>query len=133
MAVERLGSGGPWEEIVGYSRVVRAGPFLFVAGTTAMTADGAVQGGASPYDQARYALEGVADALSRVGATLEDVVRTRVYITDADHWEEVARAHREALGEVRPAATMVEVSRLLDPRLVVEVEAMAYVEGGVVT
>jgi len=130
MPVERLSSGGPWEEIVGYSRVVRAGPFLLVAGTTAMTADGAVQGGASPHDQARYALEGVADALSRVGATLDDVVRTRVYITDADHWEEIARAHREALGEVRPAATMVEVSRLLDPRLLVEIEATAYLEGG---
>ncbi|MDQ3607876.1 MAG: RidA family protein [Actinomycetota bacterium] len=130
MPVERLGSGGPWEEIVGYSRVVRAGPFLLVAGTTAMTPDGAVQGGASPYDQARYALEGVAHALSRMGATLNDVVRTLVYVTDAVHWEEVARAHREALGEVRPAATMVEVSRLLDPRLLVEVEAMAYVESG---
>ncbi|MGI9016481.1 MAG: RidA family protein [Euzebya sp.] len=129
MGVERLGSGGPWEDIVGYSRVVRAGPFLFVAGTTAVTAEGAVQGGASPYDQARYALEGVADALSRVGATLSDVVRTRIYLTDADHWEEVARAHREALGQVRPAATMVEVSRLLDPRLLVEIEATAYREG----
>jgi enamine deaminase RidA (YjgF/YER057c/UK114 family) len=129
MGVERLGSGGPWEEIVGYSRVVRAGPFLFVAGTTAVTAEGAVQGGASPYDQARYALEGVAAALSRMGATLDDVVRTRIYLTDADHWEEVARAHRKALGQVRPAATMFEVSRLLDPRLLVEIEATAYREG----
>lgn len=130
MPVERFGSGGPWEEVVGYSRAVRAGPFLLLAGATAVTEAGAIQGGTSAHDQAAYALEGIAHTLSYAGATLDDVVQTRIYVTDADHWEEVARAHREALGKVRPVATMVEVSRLVDPRLLVEIEAVAYVEPG---
>jgi len=127
VSVERFGSGGPWEESVGYSRAVRAGPFVFVAGTTAVTEDGAVLGGGDPYEQARACWAAVEAALVRAGAGLGDVVRTRMYVTDIAHFDEVGRAHRDAFAAVRPATAMVEVSGLADPRLLVEVEATAYV------
>ena len=126
MDVERHGSGGPYEARVGYSRVVRAGDLVVVSGCTAITSDGAVQGGDSAYDQAVAALTAIERALATVGARVDDVVQTRMYVTDIARWEEVGRAHGEVFADVRPAATMVEVSALIDPRLLVEVEAMAH-------
>jgi enamine deaminase RidA (YjgF/YER057c/UK114 family) len=131
MPVERHGSGAPWEATVGYSRVVRAGDLVFVAGTTATMPDGAIAGLGDPYLQTRQAIENVATALAQVGATLADVVRTRIYVTDITAWEEVGRAHAEAFGDVRPVTAMLEVSGLLDPRMLVEIEAEAWMgEGG---
>ena len=124
--IERHGSGAPWEDVAGYSRVVRAGSTVHVAGTTATTADGAVAGVGDAYAQAVQALQNVEAALALVGATLADVVRTRMFVTDISRWEEVARAHGEAFGDVRPVTAMVEVSSLIDPRMLVEIEAEAY-------
>jgi enamine deaminase RidA (YjgF/YER057c/UK114 family) len=125
--IERHGSGAPWEPVVGYSRVVRAGDHVHVAGCTALSEDGVVLGGASAYDQAATALANVERALAQVGATPADVVRTRIYVTDISRWEDVGRAHGEVFGDVRPVTSMVEVSALIDPRMLVEIEADAYV------
>jgi enamine deaminase RidA (YjgF/YER057c/UK114 family) len=130
MAVERHGSGGPWEAAVGYSRVVRAGDLVLVAGTTATMPDGAIAGLGDAYLQTRQAIENVSRALAQVGATPADVVRTRIYVTDITAWEEVGRAHAEAFGDVRPVTAMVEVSALLDPRMLVELEVEAWVGDG---
>lgn len=124
--IERHGSGAPWEPVVGYSRVVRAGPHVHVAGCTALSEDGIVLGGASAYEQAREALANIERALRQAGATLADVVRTRIYVTDIARWQEVGRAHGEVFGDVRPVTAMVEVSALIDPRMLVEIEADAY-------
>jgi enamine deaminase RidA (YjgF/YER057c/UK114 family) len=129
MAVERHGSGTPWEEAVGYSRVVRAGNLVLVAGTTATMPGGAIAGLGDAHAQAGQAIENIASALAQVGATLADVVRTRMYVTDISAWEEVGRAHAEAFGDVRPVTAMLEVSALLDPRMLVEIEAEAWVPG----
>ena len=129
MTVQRHGSGVEWEPIVGYSRVVRAGSHVWVAGCTATTEDGAIAGPGDPYAQAQQALVNVEAALAQVGARLEDVVRTRMFVTDIGRWEEYGLAHGEAFGEIRPASTMVEVSALIDPRMLVEIEADAYVGG----
>src|SRR4051794_4318465 len=126
MAIERHGSGAPWEPVVGYSRVVKAGPTVYVSGCTAIDADGNVVG-QTPYEQAVQTLRNVVEALGRVGATPADVVRTRTYVTDISRWEEVGRAHGEIFADVLPATSMVEVSGLIDPRMVVEIEAVAYV------
>lgn len=121
-----VSSGGPWEPVVGYSRAVRLGDHVSVAGTTAATPDGP-EGGADVSAQTRACLVRIRAALLEAGATLEDVVRTRVFVTDISRWEEVGRVHGEFLGHVRPASTMVEVSRLIEPGLLVEIEADAIV------
>jgi enamine deaminase RidA (YjgF/YER057c/UK114 family) len=126
LTVERHGSGVEWEPIIGYSRVVRAGAQIWVAGCTAITEDGAIAGPGDPYLQAQQALTNVEAALTTVGARLEDVVRTRMFVTDISQWEAVGRAHGEAFGEIRPVTSMLEVSALLDPRMLVEIEADAY-------
>jgi enamine deaminase RidA (YjgF/YER057c/UK114 family) len=124
--VERHGSGGRWEDTVGYSRVVRAGERVLVAGTTATTSDGAIAGLGDPYAQTRQIVENLQAALAKVGATLADVVRTRAYLVDAAHFEAFGRAHGEAFGDVRPVNTTVVVSALADPRMLVELEAEAH-------
>ena len=126
MNVERFGSGAKWEPVVGYSRAVRAGPFVVVAGTTATGDDGAMVGEKDAYAQTRQAFLNVKKALERAGSSLEQVIQTRMYVTDIDRWEEVGRAHGDLFGDIRPVTAMVEVSRLIDPTMLVEVEAIAY-------
>jgi enamine deaminase RidA (YjgF/YER057c/UK114 family) len=125
MIRQRVASGAIWEPIAGYSRAVRSGAWVTVAGTTAARPDGGVVGDADIAEQTREAIRRIAAALDQVGAGLSDVVRTRMYVTDIDRWEEVARAHGEFFADIRPAATMVEVSRLIASDLLVEIEADA--------
>jgi enamine deaminase RidA (YjgF/YER057c/UK114 family) len=116
--IQRIASGAKWEPIVGYSRAVAAGPYVEVSGTTAA--------GATAYEQAKGALEIIGNALAEAGAGFDDVIRTRIYLTDISAWEEVGRAHGAVFGAIRPATTMVEVAALIDPALLVEIEATAY-------
>lgn len=123
----RISSGTTWEDQVGYSRAVRVGDRIEVAGTTATDEDGQLVGAGDPYEQTKAALAKIERAIEEAGGSVEDVVRTRVYVVDADDWEAVGRAHSELFDDVRPASTMLEVSRLIDTDLLVEVEAVAVV------
>jgi enamine deaminase RidA (YjgF/YER057c/UK114 family) len=125
---ERFRDGTSWEPQVGYVRAVRAGGCIYVSGTTAVDDAGEVVGGESSYDQARFALTKAVRALGSLGGAVEDVVRTRWFVTRVDDWEEIGRAHREVFGHAPPASTMVGVPRLLDSRLLVEVELDAVVD-----
>ena len=124
MTVLNLGSANPWEPVVGYSRIVVRGDTAWVSGTTSMV-DGAVAHPGDAAAQTREVLAIIERSLERAGFTLADVVRTRMYVTDISRWEEVGRAHGEVFGDIRPASTMVEVSALIDPELLVEIEADA--------
>jgi len=123
----KVGSGAPWESIAGYSRAVRVGDTVHVAGTTAQGPDGALMGRGDPAAQTRRCLEIIEQALVAVGASLEDVVRTRMYVTDISEWEPIARVHGEVFHDIRPVTAMVEVAGLVDPDMLVEIEAVAIV------
>ena len=124
MSVIRLGSGAPWEAVVGYSRIVVRGDTAWVSGTTS-TVDGAVAHPGDASAQTRQALTNLERALERAGFALADVVRTRMFVTDISRWEEIGRVHGEVFGDIRPATTMVQVAALIDPAMVVEIEADA--------
>jgi len=127
-ARRKVSSGAPWEAIVGYSRAVAAGDHIWVTGCTSLV-DGEVVHEGDMYAQTRQALANIAWALGELDAGLDDVVRTRIFVTDISRWEEAGRAHGEAFGDTRPATSMVEVSRLIDPKMLVEVEAVAHKPG----
>jgi enamine deaminase RidA (YjgF/YER057c/UK114 family) len=120
-------SGTSWEPVVGYSRAVRVDGRIWVSGTTSTGSDGSIVGKGDPYAQAKQAIANIERALAAAGAVLADVVRTRIFVTDIAHWQDIGRAHGEAFANIRPATTMVEVARLIDPDLLVEIEADAVI------
>lgn len=130
MKRELFSSGTPWEPVIGYSRAVRVGNYVWISGTTATDSEGRVVGRGDAYQQAKHTIANIERALAQAGASLSDVVRTRIYVRDMAHWEAIGRAHGEAFGAIRPAAAMVEVNRLIDPDMLVEIEVDAFLADG---